>query len=220
MIRIAFLLLLLAPSLAGRAWAADCAAAPPVLELRPPEAAPVIEHTVTPAAIEQLSGAPAPHALMAMGYALDSQIAVRRDDNGTPACAAPSSVIIRFGIVRRDLYLIAAAADDPCIHAALRAHEAAHSHIIAAGAARFLAQHRAALAATLDRLWSTSPNAARLEAGLFDELRRLTVDFGAEMRGPLRAEGDNPVALAHLADACHGAVGELDQAIRAHGTLL
>jgi hypothetical protein len=218
MSRLALLFLLLAaPMVPTRAWAADCTV-PPVLQLRPIDAAPVIEHKVSPAAIEQLSGAPPPHALMAMGYAVDNQIGIAPAD--AASCAAGVTVIIRFGIVRRDLFLVSAASDNPCIRQALLAHEAAHSRIIAAGAARFLEQQRVPLTAALDGLWATAPEPARLEAGLFGVLRRLAAEFGAEMRGPLRKAGDNPAALADLAGACHGAVGDLDRAIRAHGAVL
>lgn len=217
MIRLALLvLLLLAAPLPARA--ADCAVSP-VLQLRAPDAAPLVEHKVAPAAIAQLAGATAPHGLMAMSYTLDSQIAILPAE--ADACAAGMTVIIRFGIVRRDLFLVGAAADDPCIRQALRAHEAAHSRIIAAGGARFLEQQRAPLTTALDRLWPTAlVEPARLQAGLFGVLRRLTAAFTAEMRGPLRKAGDNPAALADLAGACHGAVGALDQAIRAQGAVL
>lgn len=212
------------------ARAQDCASLPrPVLQVRAPASAEVIEHTVPAEQIARLSGESGqpPHALMAMGYALDSQVAVvHRIVRGQAGyCDAPEIVAVSFGIARRDVFMVPEAAATPCIRDALLAHERDHARIIDREAHAFIERHRPQLMQALDQAarHAAPDNAAArtaFEAALFGLLRQLTVEFGDSMRGPLRAAGDNPAALSRLAGACNGVLGDMDEAIRSHGATL
>ncbi len=79
----------------------------------------VVEHVATAEQIVRLSSTqdhPAPHPLMAMAYALDSQIRtvhrIVRQAQGY--CDAPEMVTIAFGITRRDVFMTPQAAQAPC----------------------------------------------------------------------------------------------------------
>lgn len=223
MTQTAAVFLLLAGLAPGFARAESCSSPPqPILELRMPAAVAVHPHVVSTAELERFAGPAAPHALMTMRYTLDAEIALVP----APAACAGGIVIIRFGIVRRQMLLAREAAAAPCIRAALLAHERVHSRIIADGARDFIEQRRPQLNRVVND--AISPERPRDEAArdasavsrIYAALQRLIAEFGDNMRGPLREAGDTPRALAQLAGACGGAVGVLDRSIRQHAVPL
>lgn len=194
----------------------------PALQLRAPAPPDVVEHTVAAEDIEKLSMAPVRHALMAITYALDSQIGIVRDRGANPTEACSSfEIVVTFGIGRRDVFLAREATATPCIRRALLAHESDHSRITSQGAREFIDHHRAqllgAIDAALESPGSDPPLGASFQTVLTGVLQRLAAEFSAEARGRLRDAGDSPAALAGLAAACDGALGALDRAMR-HGT--
>ena len=226
-LRILVGLILIGAAPAG-ALAQGCANSPAaILQFQRPTADEIVEHTVPPEKIAQLSsasGQPPPHPLMAMGYALDSQIRVIH--NVLPGaggyCDAPESIVVTFGIVRRDIYMVAQAATSPCVREALLGHEDAHHRTVNRATQEFLEQHRSQLAQMVDeaqhRMAPTEEAArAALEANLYGVLGRFTAEFGAELRGPLRRSVDNPGELSRLDAACDGASGAMGRTMHSPG---
>ena len=227
MTRISILLFILTAATPALAQQLDCPARPsPVLQIRAPVAPEPIEHTVSAADIERLSGAPPPHALLAMAYALDAQIKIVEGGGANSATPCASNlVIVTFGIGRRDVFLAREATHSACIRKALLAHESEHYRIIRDGAQAFLDRHRAELERALDAAakWSAPSNAearANLETTMLRILKSLASEFTASVHGHLREAGDSPAALSQLAHACNDALGEMDRTIRLQGSEL
>lgn len=213
------------------AEAQGCADLPPsVLQFHRPTANEVIEHTVPAEEIARLSGAPGkppPHPLMAMAYTLDSHIRTVHRVLPTAGgyCDAPEVIVVSFGIVRRDVYMVPEAAAVPCIRAALLAHEAVHDRVMDRAALDFIEQHRAQLARVIEMARQRpAPDEASAKASFEVDLLRVlgafTGEFGASARGPLRQAVDSPAEMAHLDGACHGALGAMTSTVRLSGTAL
>jgi len=219
------LILILAGLLPGTARAQDCSnPPPPVLQLGAPETREPMLQILDARAIMRLSGPAAPHALMAMRYILDAEVAISPIPE--PGSCSASTVMITFGVVRRDVLLARETAGARCIRDALLAHERAHSRIVAAGARAFIEDRRPELLQLVGEALRHRPSAidaappGAFMGAIYAGLRKLMVEFGARMRGPLRQAGDSPAALARLAGACGGALGTLDSAVRLSGATL
>jgi hypothetical protein len=198
------------------------------LEVHRLKADKVTEHTASPEQIAQLTNVdagPAPHPLMAIADEFDGHFAfehriVRAPDGGYRD--VPETIALRFGVIRRHVYLTAAAAQDACVRSALMAHEDEHNTAVNEAVSALLHQHRDDLAADMAALKQNPASTkiaarAALEARLQAVLARLLRQFREEQVGRIRSSIDSISRLATLRNACDGRLGELEKPLRRDG---
>ena len=218
----ALLCLITAPALA----AAECTALPDSdFKLRPLSADTVDQETAPPEQIARLSvGEPGhvPHPLLAVRYSIDSNVGlVHRlvPAEGGGFCAAPEAVTFGFGVTRRRAIFAPEAASEPCIKAALLAHEAEHYRVVSEAIRVFLHRQEALLARHLGELKArpaAGETAAKkaLETGLLGASARLIEQFNKNEVARIREQIDSPGRLAALSASCDGRIGALELNVR------
>src|SRR6266446_3288140 len=122
----------------------------------------VTEHIATPGEIARFAAssgqARPPHPLMAVVHAIDTEIAVVHRLVASPErgyCDAPETVLVGLGVVTREVFVAPEAAREPCVRAALLAHEGEHDRVLGKAVPVFIQQHRAELALELAELKRT-----------------------------------------------------------------
>jgi hypothetical protein len=220
----ALMLVMTAP---GAFAAAPCAELPPTdLRLQPLSVDDVHEVVASANEIARLSTVireDVPHPLMAVRYAIDSNVApVHRL---VPAiaggfCNAPETVIFGFGVTRRLVVLASQAMSDSCIKSALLAHEAEHYRLVSEAIRTFLQEKEAELAEQLRELKAQRAAdevsaKSTMETGLLSASARLMEEFTQEAR-QIREQIDSPSRLAELSASCHGRIDALERSVR-HG---
>lgn len=167
------------------------------LKLSPLSADTVEQEIAPPEHIARLSvGEPghAPHPLLAVRYTFDSNVGlVHRlvPAKGGGFCAAPESVTFGFGITRRRAIFAPEAASEPCVKAALLAHEAEHYRVVSEAIRAFLHRQETPLARYLGEL-KARPAAGEiaakkaLETGLLGASARLVAMLFTLLSGWLR----------------------------------
>ena len=209
----------------GALAAPECAALPAAQpELRAVSVDHIDQETAAPDEIARLAmtgNGPAPHSLMAVRYVIDTNVAVvhrvvKTADGGF--CDAPETVVFRFGVIRRRVVLVPEAAADPCVRAALLAHEAEHERIVRQAIGGFLHEHQAELVQRLAHLKqqrARDANAAKnvMEAGLMDAITRLFERFKQNEVGRIRNLVDSPDRLKDLGASCDGRIAELERSV-------
>lgn len=203
--------------------APGCAELPPSdLKLHPLSVDYIDQEIATPEEIARLSNAKnarPPHPLMAVRYAIDSNVGlvhrlVPADDGGF--CDSPETVVFGFGITRRRVLLTPEAASEPCVKSALLAHEAENYRVVGEAIRGFLHQQEAALARQLRELKAQrgageiSAKGA-METGLLDASARLLELFNKNEAGRIREQIDSPVRLSALGASCNGRIADLER---------
>jgi hypothetical protein len=88
----------------------------------------VTEHAATRAEMDEiitaLAGTPSAHPLIVIVDAIDTRLAVEHRIVERPEgyCDAPEAVVLGLGVARREVFILRAAAADPCVKAALLEH--------------------------------------------------------------------------------------------------
>jgi hypothetical protein len=198
------------------------------LRLYSTEPTTIEEHPVTPSELDRIAheigvstAARTAHPLMLIIAEFDAQIAMlprvveARSDGGTVYCNAPSAVAIGLGVVRPRVFLIEAAAAEPCIRSALLDHAAEHSRALENAAKIFFQQQRETFAARLRELkQAPAPDQesaiTAFKLGLKSFLAGMVKQFASEMER-LPDEVDTPERLEALRDACGGKVREMEE---------
>jgi hypothetical protein len=189
----------------------------------------VTEHSATPGEIARLaaSSAPArpPHPLMAVVNAIDTEVAVVHRLVASPEggyCDAPETVLVGLGVVSREVFMAPEAAREPCVRAALLAHEGDHNRILGEAVPAFIEQHRAELGLELAELKRTAApdQAAAVQAfgaGLKVSVAHMAAKFKEELVERVRKSIDSASRLAQLRGACNGRLGKLEKSAIQHG---
>jgi hypothetical protein len=189
----------------------------------------VIEHIATSAEIARLAAssgqARPPHPLIAVVHAIDTEVSVVHRLVASPEkgyCDAPETVVVGLGVVRREALVAPAAAREPCVRAALLAHEREHDRIAGETVPAFFRQHRAELALELAELKRTSASdqaaaVQAFEAGLKVSVARMAAKFKEELGERVRQSIDSAGRLAQLRGACNGRLGKLEKSAIHHG---
>jgi hypothetical protein len=189
----------------------------------------VTEHIATPGEIARLaasSGQARPaHPLMAVVDAVDTEVAVVHRLVGSPErgyCDAPQTVLVGLGVVRREVFVAPEAAREPCVRAALLAHEGEHNRVVGEAVPAFIEQHRAELGLELAELKRTgaSDQAAAVqafEAGLKVSVARMAAKFKEELGERVKQSIDSTRRLAKLRGACNGRLGRLEKSALQRG---
>jgi hypothetical protein len=122
----------------------------------------VTEHIATTGEIARLAASSdqawPPHPLMAVVDAVDTEVAVVHRLVASPErgyCDAPETVLVGLGVVSREVFVAPEAAREPCVRAALLAHEGEHNRILGEAVPAFIQQHRAELGRKLAELKRT-----------------------------------------------------------------
>ena len=216
----------LVPKIAG---AEECADLPQsALKFYRLSADHVTEHIATPGEIARLAasaGQAPPHPLMAVVDAVDTEVAVVHRLVGSPGrgyCDAPETVLVGLGVVRREVFVTPEAAMEPCVQAALLAHEGEHNRMVDDAVPAFIRQHRAELGRKLAELKRTvAPDQAAavhaFEAGLKVSVARMAAIFKEELRERVRHSIDSASRLAKLRGTCNGRLGKLEKSAIEHG---
>jgi hypothetical protein len=189
----------------------------------------VTEHIATTTEITRLAvslgQAWPPHPLMVVVDAIDSEVAVVHRLLASPEtgyCDAPETVIVGIGVVSREVFVAHEAAREPCVRAALLAHEREHDRIAGEAVPTFIRQHRAELALQLAELKRAgAPDQATavkaFEAGLKVSVARMVARFKKELVERVRQSIDTASRLAQLRGACKGRLGKLEKSTIQHG---
>ena len=223
-IALIYVLLLLAPS---RVFAdAGCADSSffTDLKLEPIYIDHIEQEIAPPEEIARLSIAgagPTPHPLMAVRYTIDGTVAVMHRvlrAEGEGFCAAPETVVFRFGVGSRRVILARSAAAEPCVTSALLAHEAEHYWFVSAVIRPFLRQREAELEQQLRDLKAgrarDEDSAKRtIEVGLFGATARLIEEFNLNEIDKVRELVDSPARLTLLSASCNGRIAELERSV-------
>ena len=189
----------------------------------------VMEHIATPGEIARLAASAdqgqAPHPLMAVVDAVDTEVAVVHRLVGSPDkgyCDAPETLLVGLGVVRREVFVAPQAAREPCVRSALLAHEGEHNRMADDAVPAFIRQHRAELGRKLAELKRTvAPDQAAavhaFEAGLKVSVARMAAIFKEELRERVRHSIDSASRLAKLRGTCNGRLGKLEKSAIEHG---
>jgi hypothetical protein len=189
----------------------------------------VTEHIATTTEITRLAAslgqAWPPHPLMVVVDAIDSEVAVVHRLLASPEtgyCDAPETVLVGIGVVSREVFVAQEAAREPCVRAALLAHEREHDRIAGEAVPTFIRQHRAELALQLAELKRAgAPDQATavkaFEAGLKVSVARMVARFKKELVERVRQSIDTASRLAQLRGACKGRLGKLEKSTIQHG---
>jgi hypothetical protein len=189
----------------------------------------VTEHIATTTEIARLAAssgqARPPHPLMAVVDAIDTEVSVVHRLVASPEkgyCDAPETVLVGLGVVSRAVFVAPEAAREPCVRAALLAHEGEHARILGEAVPTFIQQHRAELALELAELKRTrAPDQAAavqaFEAGLKVSVARMLSQFKEELVERVRQSIDSASRLAQLRGACNGQLGKLEKSAIHHG---
>jgi hypothetical protein len=189
----------------------------------------VTEHIATTTEITRLAvslgQAWPPHPLMVVVDAIDSEVAVVHRLLASPEtgyCDAPETVLVGIGVVSREVFVAHEAAREPCVRAALLAHEREHDRIAGEAVPTFIRQHRAELALQLAELKRAgAPDQATavkaFEAGLKVSVARMVARFKKELVERVRQSIDTASRLAQLRGACKGRLGKLEKSTIQHG---
>lgn len=184
-----------------------------------------IEQEITPldeiARLLTRGPSPIPHPLMAVQYSMDSTVGVihrvvRAEGEGF--CAAPETVILRFGVGRRRVLLSPQAAAEPCIASALLEHEAEHYWFLSDVIRPFLRQYEAEWEKQLRDLKAEQArdedSAKRtLEESLFAAAAQLIEEFSRNEVAKVRDLVDSPARLRILSASCNGRIAELERSV-------
>jgi hypothetical protein len=189
----------------------------------------VTEHIATTTEIARLAAssgqARPPHPLMAVVDTIDTEVAVVHRLVASPEsgyCDAPKTVFVGLGVVSREVFVVPEAAGEPCVRAALLAHEGEHDRILGKAVPTFIQQHRAELAQKLAELKRTrAPDQAAavqaFEAGLKVSVARMLSRFKEEQVARVRQTIDSAGRLAELRRACNGRLGKLEKSALQNG---
>jgi hypothetical protein len=189
----------------------------------------VTEHIATATEIRRLEESSGeawpPHPLMAVVDAIDTEFAVVHRLVASPEtgyCDAPETVLVGIGVVSREVFVAHEAAREPCVRAALLAHEREHDRIAGEAVPTFIRQHRAELALQLAELKRAgAPDQATavkaFEAGLKVSVARMVARFKKELVERVRQSIDTASRLAQLRGACKGRLGKLEKSTIQHG---
>lgn len=192
----------------------------------------VTEHAATPDEIDRVAAAfgdrRATHPLMLILNALETRAAAihRVIQRGKSRyCDAPETVIIGFGVVRREVVIARDAEVDPCIRTALLAHEAEHDRMLGAAIQSFIQQRRSEIHdsfAVLKRIPALTRQSATqaFETGIATFLARMLKEFKEERLSRIKQTIDSAGRLAELSSACNGRLGELEKLSRKGGEVL
>jgi hypothetical protein len=189
----------------------------------------VTEHIATTTEIARLAAssgqARPPHPLMAVVDAIDTEVSVVHRLVASPEkgyCDAPETVLVGLGVVSRAVFVAPEAAREPCVRAALLAHEGEHNRIVDETVPAFIRQHRAELGRKLAELKRTgAPDQAAavraFEAGLKESVASMAAKFKEELGEHVRQSIDSARRLAKLSGACNGRLGKLEKSAMEHG---
>jgi hypothetical protein len=183
----------------------------------------VTEHIATSGEIARLAASSGqawpPHPLMAVVDVIDTEVAVvhrlvASTERGY--CDAPETVLVGLGVVGREVFVAPEAAREPCVRAALLAHEGEHNRILDEAVPAFIEQHRAELGRKLAELKRTgapdqSAAAQAFEAGLKVSVARMAAKFKEELGERVRQSIDSASRLAKLRGACNGRLWKLEK---------
>jgi hypothetical protein len=166
-----------------------------------------------------------PHPLMAVVDVVDSEVAVVHRlvaATETGYCDAPETVLVGLGVVRREVFVAPEAAREPCVRAALLAHEGEHNRIVDEAVPAFIRQHRAELGrklAELKRTGAPDQSAAvrAFEAALKGSVASMAAKFKEELGERVTQLIDSASRLAKLRGACNGRLGKLGKRAIGHG---
>lgn len=194
-------------------------------QLRPLSVDTVDQETAPPEQIARLSvGGPdrVPHPLLAVRYTFDSNVNLTHrlvPAKGGGFCAAPERTIFGFGVTRRRAILAPEAASEPCVKAALLAHEEEHYQVVSEAIRAFLRRQEAPLARYLRELTAQPADGEdeatkALETGLLGANARLIEQFNKNEVAWIREQIDSPVQLAALSASCNGRVDALERRTR------
>ena len=166
-----------------------------------------------------------PHPLMAVVDTIDTEVSVVHRLVASPEkgyCDAPETVLVGLGVVSRAVFVAPEAAKEPCVRAALLAHEGEHDRILGEAVPTFIQQHRAEIALELAELKRTrAPEQAAavqaFEAGLKVSVARMLAQFKEEQVERVRQSIDSASRLAELRRSCNGRLEELENSALQHG---
>jgi len=164
---------------------------------------------------------PVPHPLMAVRYTMDSTVGVIHRvvrAGGEGFCAAPETVVFRFGVGRRRVLLSPQAAAEPCVLSALLEHEAEHYWFVSGALRPFLRQHEAEFEQQLRDLkvkQARDEDSAKriIEVGLFGATAQLIEEFSRNEADKVRDLVDSSARLRILGASCDGRIAELERSV-------
>jgi hypothetical protein len=165
---------------------------------------------------------------MAVVEAIETEVAVVHRTVASPErgyCDAPETVFVGLGVVSRDAFVAPEAAMEPCVRAALLAHEGEHDRFLGKAVPTFIKQHRAELGQELAELKRTrAPDRASavqaFETGLKASLARMLAQFKEEQVEQVRQSIDSASRLVELRRAGNGRLGKLEKSALQHGRQL